>query len=132
MTDEPHNGLPNIPGMPADGQVNMAMAQKVMALFGQIDTTMDELNVPARDRQQVMQNLMEAIAADLMTRLGSRMSEEEKNELTSMAQGMDMKNPDLQSVAGFFRGKFTQEELMEELTGATEGVLQDFIKEMGK
>lgn len=122
----------NIPGMPADAQVNPEMAGKVMALFGRIDQAMDDLNVPSRDRMQVMQNLMEAIAADLMTRLGGKMSEEERNQLVTMAEGMDMKNPDLQSVAGFFRGRFTQEELMEDLAGATEGVLADFMKEMGR
>lgn len=128
MTDEPQQTP--VPG--GDQQVNPEMAGRVMALFGQIDTVMNELNVPSQDRQQVMQNLMEAIAADLMTRLGARMSEEEKQELTDMAEGMDVKNPDLQSVAGFFRGKFTQEELMDELAGATEGVIQDFVKEMGQ
>ena len=130
MTDEPQNDVSNPAG--DAGQVNPQMAQKVMALFGQIDSVMDELNVPSQDRNQVMQNLMEAIAADLMTRLGTRMSEEEKNELADMAEGMDTQNPDLQSVAGFFRGKFTQEELMDELAGATEGVLKDFMTEMGK
>ena len=115
-----------------DAQVNQEMAGRVMALFGKIDTVMDDLKVPDRDRQQVMQNLMEAIAADLMTRLGARMSEDERNELVTMAEGMDTQNPDLQSVAGFFRGRFTQEELMDELAGATEGVLDDFMKEMGQ
>lgn len=130
MADEPQNGLPDMGG--DQGQVNPQMAQRVMALFGQIDSVMDELNVPAQDRNQVMQNLMEAIAADLMTRLGTRMSDDEKNELAEMAQNVDTQNPDLQSVAGFFRGKFTQEELMEELAQATEGVLKDFVTEMGK
>ena len=133
MADDNTTNTP-VPNMPQgdDAQVNPEMAGRVMALFGQIDTVMDELNVPAQDRQQVMQNLMEAIAADLMTRLGARMSEDEKSELTTMAEGMDVQNPDLQSVAGFFRGKFTQEELMDELAGATEGVLADFMKEMGQ
>lgn len=137
MTDEPQGGLPDMPSDqggadPASNQVNMEMAQRVMALFGKIDQVMDELDIASRDRQQVMQNLMEAIAADLMTRLGKRMSEDETQELTDMAQSMDMKNPDLQSVASFFRGRFTQEELMEELAGATEGVLEDFVNEMSK
>lgn len=127
MTDEPQND--NASDAP---QVNQQMAGRVMALFGQIDQVMDELKVPNQDRNQVMQNLMEAIAADLMTRLGTRMSDDEKQELADMAEGMDTQNPDLQSVAGFFRGKFSQEELMDELAGATEGVLKDFVEEMGK
>lgn len=131
MNDEPQN-VPDVPQGDAANQVNPQMAGKVMALFGQIDQVMDDLKVPDRDRQQVMQNLMEAIAADLMARLGTRMSEDERNELVSMAEGMDMQNPNLQSVAGFFRGKFSQEELMDELAGATEGVLQDFMQEMGR
>lgn len=130
MTDEPQNNTPAAGGDAP--QVNQQMAQRVMALFGQIDQVMEDLKVPNQDRNQVMQNLMEAIAADLMTRLGTRMSDNEKQELADMAEGMDVQNPDLQSVAGFFRGKFSQEELMNELAGATEGVLKDFVEEMGR
>lgn len=127
MADEP---APQ--GDTQNPQVNMVMAKRVMSLFGQIDEAMNELQVPARDRPQVMQNLMEAIAADLMARLGAKMSEEERSELMGMAEGMDMKNPDLQSVAGFFKGKFTQEELMEDLEVSMTGVIREFIEEMGK
>jgi len=127
--DDNNNQVSDGAGEP---QVNPQMANRVMELFGKLDIVMDELKVPDNDRQQVMQNLMEAIAADLMTRLGTRLSDDEKQSLASMAEGVDAENPDLQSVTAFFRSKFSQEELMDELAGATEGVVEEFVKEMGK
>jgi hypothetical protein len=109
---------------------NMAMAQRVMGIFNEIDEVMNDLNIPNQDRPEVMQNLMEAISADLMARLGARMSDEDKQELTDMAQNVDMENPDLQSMAVFFRDKFTPEELVQELTESIDGVLKDFVAEM--
>jgi hypothetical protein len=132
MTDEPQN----VPDISADGNaspsVNPEMAQRAMELFGKLDEVMEDLKVPDNDRQQVMQNLMEAIAADLMTRLGTRMSDEEKQQLASMAEVSDPKNPNLEGVTAFFRSKFSQEELMDELAQATQGVVEEFIQEMGR
>jgi hypothetical protein len=131
MSNEPPH-LPDLPdqGDSPDMTPNMAMAQRVMGIFNEIDEVMNDLNIPNQDRPEVMQNLMEAISADLMARLGARMSDEDKQELTDMAQNVDMENPDLQSMAVFFRDKFTPEELVQELTESIDGVLKDFVAEM--
>jgi hypothetical protein len=120
-----------------DVPINPNLAKRVMDLYQGIDKVLTEMRVPRYERQEVEKNLMEAVAADLLTRLGSKMSDDEKNELAEMTQSIDQRNlnpmnPDLQKVAGFFRGKFTQEELVTELAEATESVLKDFIDEMSK
>lgn len=122
MADEPQD-TPNVP-------IDQGMAERVMGLYARVDEVMNELKVPEREKKEVEQNLMEAIAADLLTRLGSKLSDEEKGELAQMAEDVDMTEPNLTSVAGFFRGKFSQEELVQELAEATESVLEDFVKEM--
>jgi hypothetical protein len=136
MADDPQKVPAPQTGMP-DVAINPALAQRVMSLYQDIDKVLTEMRVPRYERQEVEKNLMEAVAADLLTRLGSRMSDDEKEELARMAGSIDQRNlnpmnPDLQKVAGFFRGKFTQEELVTELAEATESVLKDFIEEMGK
>lgn len=132
MTDEPQQDPPPAPNVPIDP----ALAERVMGLYQEIDRVLTEMRVPRYERKEVEQNLMEAVAADLLSRLGTRMSDEDKNQLAEMAGSIDQKNlnpmnPDLQKVAGFFRGKFTQEELVTELAEATESVLKDFVTEMG-
>lgn len=117
---------------PQQSDVQKELAGRVMALYGRIDETLNEMRVPARDRRDVEQNLMEAIGADLLVRLGSKMSEEQKNELTSAVQTENGAMPDLAAVAGFFNTNFDQQELLEALAEATESVLNDFAKEMGR
>ncbi len=73
---------------------------------------------------------MEAIAADLMVRLGSKMSEENKDQLMSLTGG-GTTEPNLCEVAMFFRDNFSQEDLLKDLGDATESVLNDFVAEMG-
>ena len=122
MIDEPQNAQ--------DMPIDQDMAQRVMALYGRVDEVLKELNVEDKEKREVEQKLMEAIAADLLSRLGTKLSDDEKQELAEMAQNMDTRKPDLNSVAGFFRGKFTQQELVTDLSEATESVLDDFVKEM--
>ena len=138
MADDPSTDSGQAPqgGMP-DVAINPALAERVMTMYQNIDKVLTEMRVPRYERQEVEKNLMEAVAADLLTRLGARMSDEEKEALAEMTASIDQKNlnpmnPDLQKVAGFFRGKFTQEELVTELAEATESVLKDFIEEMSK
>lgn len=110
-----------------------SIADRVMALYRGVDQTLDELRVPANERKEVEKNLMEAIAADLLVRLGKRLSEEEREELTDI--GADIApgdEPNLDSVASFFKGKFSQEELMEALAESSESVLQEFADTVGK
>lgn len=117
---------------PQPSDVQKELAGRVMALYSRIDETLNEMRVPARDRKDVEQNLMEAIGADLLVRLGSKMSEEQKSELTSTVQTENGTMPDLAAVAGFFNKNFDQQELLEALAEATESVLNDFAKEMGE
>ena len=114
---------------PADA-VDPAAAKRVMDLYGDVDKVLNRLKVPPRERKQVEKNLMEAVAADLLTRLGAKLTDEEKQSLAGAAP--EGAAPDLSSVASFFRGRFSQQELLEELTAATESVLSEFIAEMSK
>ncbi len=110
------------------GSVDPNMAAKVMALFGKIDGTLNELNIDTRDKKQVQQNLMEAIAADLLVRLGSKMDDEGKEKLAELSKNKG--EPNLAEISGFFRESFSQEELLEDLSLAIESVLSDFVAEM--
>lgn len=74
---------------------------------------------------------MEAIAADLLVRLGEKLSEEEKAELAKMGEETGGQ-PDLNAVAGFFRTKFDQAVLVQHLAEATESVLSEFTEAMSR
>lgn len=111
--------------------VDPNLAQRVMNLYGRIDEVLNELRVPDGERRKVEQNLMEAIGADLMVRLGAKMSEENRDKLMGLA-GDGRTQPNLAEVAGFFRDSFSQEDLLTDLGDATETVLTDFVKEMSK
>lgn len=124
------NDFPQVPQGGATPNIDPNLAMRVMNLYGRIDEVMNELKVPDNERKQVEQNLMEAIAADLMVRLGSKMSEENKDQLMSLTGG-GTTEPNLGEVAMFFRDNFSQEDLLKDLGDATESVLNDFVSEMG-
>lgn len=110
-----------------------SVAERVMALYQGVDQTLDELRVPENERKEVEKNLMEAIAADLLVRLGKRLSEEEREELAGIGNTIAPGDaPNLDSVAAFFKGKFSQEELMEALAQSSESVLQEFADTVGR
>lgn len=115
-------------GVP-DVQIDQALAERVMKLYQDVDATLDDLRVPEKERKEIEQNLMEAIAADLLVRLGEKLNEEEKGELAKMGEASGGQ-PDLNAVAGFFRGKFAQEDLVHNLAQATESVLSEFTEAM--
>ena len=58
---------------------------------------------------------------------GEKMSDEDKEELTSMAQDSNGQ-PDLNEVAAFFKDKFEQKDLVQHLAEATETVLREFAE----
>lgn len=125
MTDTPSDAA--VPDLPVDQE----LAERVVALYGYVDETLNELRVPDDERKEVEQNLMEAIAADLLVRLGERLSDDDKKELADMGNGFAPgTEPDLNAVAGFFRTKFSQEELVHALAEATESVLKEFTDAM--
>ncbi len=111
-----------------DLPIDQELAQRVVSLYQGVDEVLDELRVPEGERKEVEQNLMEAIAADLLVRLGERLSEDDKKELAGIGGGAT--EPDLNAVAGYFREKFPQEELVKALAEATEGVLKEFTDAM--
>ena len=118
---------PSVPDVPIDED----LAQKVVGLYQNVDEVLDELHVPENERKEVEQNLMEAIAADLLVRLGEQLSEADKKELAQVGEGIQPGvEPDLNAVAGFFRTKFSQEELVRALAEATESVLVEFTEAM--
>jgi len=107
------------------------LAGRVMNLYGRVDEVLNELNVPEDERRQVEQNLMEAIAADLLVRLGAKMDDDQKERLTELTQNATVE-PNLAEVAMFFRDSFKPEDLLQDLGDATESVLDSFMKEMSK
>ena len=124
MSDEPQQNQPDVP-------IDPDLAQKVVSLYQNVDEVLDELRVPEEERKEVEQNLMEAIAADLLVRLGEKLSDDDKKELAAGGEGMAPgAEPDLNMVAGFFRQKFAQEELVTALAEATESVLTEFTEAM--
>jgi len=124
MTDgQTDSAAPDVP-------IDQELAERVVALYAQVDETLNDLRVPDDERKEVEQNLMEAIAADLLVRLGEKLSDEDKKELSRLGEEAGGTEPDLNAVAGFFRGKFNQEELVHALAEATESVLQEFTDAM--
>ncbi len=115
----------------ADAPSDQNPTDRVVDLYKGIDELLDALRIPDEERKEVEKNLMEAIAADLLVRLGGQLSDEEREALAASGKGADEGGePDLTVVADFFRGKFSQDELVETLAEATESVLADFAKEM--
>ncbi len=121
-------GVPDLSNAPA---VDQELAERVVKLYQEVDETLEELRVPDDERKEIEQNLMEAIAADLLVRLGEKLSDEEKKDLAEMGEQAGGQ-PDLNEVAGFFRTKFAQEELVHHLAEATESVLKEFTEAMEK
>lgn len=115
-----------LPPMPA---VDKALAERVITLYRDIDTALKGMNLEPEERKKVEQNLMEAIAADLLMRLGEKMSEDDKGELMQMAQDSNGQ-PDLNEVSGFFKERFEQQDLVHALAAATEQVLTEFAESM--
>lgn len=109
--------------------VDPKLAQRVSKLYQEVDEILAELRVPADEKKEIEENLMSAVAADLLTRLSGKLSEEQRTELAALGAGGE---PDLKQVAEFFRTIFSQEELVNEVAKATESVLKDFISEMSR
>ncbi|MES2014738.1 MAG: hypothetical protein V4437_02900 [Patescibacteria group bacterium] len=125
MTDTDQSA--QVPDVPIDPE----LAERVVQLYSVVDETLDQLRVPEDERKEVEQNLMEAIAADLLVRLGEKLSDSDKAELAEMGDAFAPgTEPDLGAVAGFFRNKFNQEELVFALAEATESVLKEFADAM--
>ncbi|MBY0538858.1 hypothetical protein K2P56_00295 [Patescibacteria group bacterium] len=117
--------------VPQDLPVDKELAERVTSLYAQVDQVLEELRVPDEEKKEVEKNLMEAIAADLLVRLGEKLSDEDKQSLASIGESLPPgSEPDLGAVAGFFREKFSQEELVHALAEATESVLVEFTEAM--
>ena len=130
MTDSTQDPA-QVAGQTPDLQVDSALAERVVMLYQEVDKTLDDLRVGEGERKEIEQNLMEAIAADLLVRLGEKLSEEEKGELAKMGEETGGQ-PDLNAVAGFFRTKFDQAVLVQYLAEATESVLSEFTEAMSR
>lgn len=116
-----------LPDLPVDED----LANRVVSLYAKVDEVLNDLRVPDDERKEVEQNLMEAIAADLLVNLGERLSDDDKAGLAKFGEGLAPNTePDLGAVAGFFRTKFSQEELVHALAEATESVLKEFTDAM--
>lgn len=116
---------------PTDGApVDQALAERVSKLYEEVDETLASLKVPPQEKKEIEQNLMSAVAADLLTRLGSQLTDEQKKEFAALAGDLTDAEPDLAVVAEFFRTIFPKDVLVNEVALATESVLKDFLREM--
>lgn len=106
------------------------LASRVSKLYEEVDEMLRSLKVPPQEKKEIEQNLMSAVAADLLTRLGTQLTEEQKQEFASLAGNLTDAEPDLAMVADFFRTIFPQDVLVNEVALATESVLKDFLREM--
>ncbi len=109
--------------------VDQALAERVVGLYQSIDVILKDMELSEDDRKQVEQNLMEAIAAELLTRLGDKMSDDDKEDLMGLSDDSSGQ-PNLQEVAGFFRQRFEQKDLVQALAESTEQVLTEFAESM--
>lgn len=116
-------------GMQQAPLVDKALSERVIKLYEEVEATLEDLDIPDEEREEIEQNLMEAIAADLLVRLGDKLGEDEKDDLVRLGESSDGQ-PDLAEVAGFFKDKFSQEELVTGLAEATESVLSEFTEAM--
>lgn len=130
MNDDPDQSDAQDGAAQPDLPIDQELAERVVALYAHVDETLDDLRVPEEERKEVEQNLMEAIVADLLVRLGERLSEGDKKDLAELGEAAGGAEPDLNAVAAFFRGKFSQEELVHALAEATESVLTEFADAM--
>lgn len=114
------------PNIPADQE----LAERVVGLYQKVNETLNDLRVPQDKRKEIEQDMMEAVAADLLVRLGKKLSEKDKNELALLRKKASGEKPDLNAVAGYFQKKFSQEELVKALAESTESVLSEFTDAM--
>lgn len=129
--DDQTDVAPPQDGDTPDVPIDPDLANRVVALYAQVDEVLNELRVPDEERKEVEQNLMEAIAADLLVNLGEKLSDDDKKDLANMGDTLAPgTEPDLNAVALFFRDKFSQEELVHSLAEATESVLKEFTEAM--
>lgn len=115
-----------LPPMPP---VDKALAERVITLYKDIDAALKGMDMDPEERKKVEQNLMEAIAAELLTKLGEKMSDDDKDELTGMAEDSNGQ-PDLNEVASFFKTRFEQKDLVQALAESTETILKEFAESM--
>lgn len=115
--------------LPPMAPEDRALAERVLNLYRDIDASLKTMQLEPDDRKKVEQNLMEAISADLLMRLGEKMSDDDKGELMQMAQDSNGQ-PDLKEVAAFFKDRFEQKDLIQALAAATETVLTEFAESM--
>lgn len=104
-----------------------ALGALVPNQFKQVDRLLDDLRVPESERKEVKQNLTEAIDADFLVRLASRLSDDGKGQLTQIGeQTKPGQTPDWEAVAALFRSKFSQKALTKVRQESTESVVQEF------
>lgn len=104
--------------------------RRVSELLQRIVRVLDDMKVPSSEREQVEQNLMEVVAADLLVRLGTRLSKDDRAQLARIGDAMPGQDPDLNAIAGFFKDRFSRDELIDVLAEAVESVLAEFVDAM--
>ncbi|MEK9177283.1 MAG: hypothetical protein AAB923_03225 [Patescibacteria group bacterium] len=108
----------------ADGSpVDQELARRVTALYERVDQMLKD--VASEDRGEIEQNLMEAIAADLLARLSDQLSDNQKKQFAAMEKATGGKH-DLNNIAAFFQSSFPREVIVKHLVEATDEVLQEF------
>lgn len=98
--------------------------KKLMRLKDELEKLFKDLEFTDEQKKEIDKNLTEAIAADMMTRLGERLTPDQIEELKT-------RNPQaVEDVAGFFKEKFAEDDIVEALAMATESVLDEFLRKV--
>ncbi len=98
--------------------------KKLMRLKDELEKLFKDLEFTDEQKKEIDKNLTEAIAADMMTRLGERLSPDQIEELKT-------RNPQaVEDVAAFFKEKFSEDDIVEALALATESVLDEFLRKV--
>jgi hypothetical protein len=122
------SAVPDMTGMMGQGGMSDELAQrhgkKLLRLKDDLEKLFKDLEFSEDQRKEIDKNLTEAIAADMMTRLGEGLTPEQIEELKT-------RQPDkVEDVAAFFKEKYSEEQIVEALAKATESVLDEFLRKV--
>ena len=120
--------MPDMAGMMGAAGMSDALAQKhgrkLMRLKDELEKLFKDLEFTEEQRKEIDKNLTEAIAADMMTRLGEGLNPAQIEELKAR------KPEKVEDVAAFFKEKYSEDQIVEALANATESVLDEFLRKV--
>ena len=86
-------------------------SQRVLELYEKIDAMLVEMRIPEGQRTDIQRNLLEAISAELLVRLGNKLSEEKREEIRSL-NSVGEAAVDIATLVSFLKDQFDQSEVI--------------------